>query len=457
MFLIGSIGSKFIQFFLLPLYTYTLSTSQYGITEIVLTSINFLIPIFSLSIADGFLRFGLDCNTNKDDVTNNVLRIVFVGSVVSILFIPVFRLSTILSKWIPYFLLILNLRIYRDVLSIRLKIFDNNKLYAVDSMLYTFVLCVLSFIFLVPLHMEIQGYFLAYVFANFFSIFFIIFTSKFSIKTVTRKIDKVLMKQMIIYSLPMIVNGVAWWITNASDRFMLEWFMTEADVGIYSVATKLPSFITTFTGVFSQAWVISSVVEYDREREKKFYEETFHKYYFLLFLGSALLILILRPFMTVYVGQSFSEAWLYAPLLITSAVASGISAFTVGIYAASMKNLNVTITTLVGGLVNIFLNLVFIPRLGILGAAVATYVSWTLIVILRLFDIKHFFGFYIDYAKLLIFGLLNICQAIVLIFATPLVSTIISCIVVVTIILIERNMVITMLNIILKKIRGCVK
>lgn len=454
LFLIGNIGSKFIQFFLVPLYTYTLSASQYGTTEIVLTAINFLIPIFSLSIADGFLRFGLDNRNNKEDVTNTALRIVFIGSIMSIICIPVFSLSTILSKWIPYFVLILNLRIYRDVLSIRLKIFNNNKLYALDSMLYTFMLCALSFIFLIPLHMEINGYFLAYVLANVFSIFFIMLTSRFSLKVVFQKVDKVLMRQMIIYSIPMIINGISWWITNASDRFMLEWFMTDADVGVYSVATKVPSFVTTFTGVFSQAWVISSVVEYDRECEKKFYEEIFHKYYCILFLGSALLILILRPFMTIYVSSNFSDAWVYAPLLIASAVASGIAAFTVGIYAASMKNLNVTITTVFGGVVNILLNLVLIPKLGIMGAAISTYISWTLIVILRLFDIKSFFGFYIDYAKLLIFALLNIFQVIVLVSCETLLSTIVSLLVVVAIVLLEKNMMITMINIIFEKIRG---
>ena len=39
LFFIGSIGSKLIQFFLVPLYTYTLSTSEFGVTDLVLTTV----------------------------------------------------------------------------------------------------------------------------------------------------------------------------------------------------------------------------------------------------------------------------------------------------------------------------------------------------------------------------------------------------------------------------------
>lgn len=49
----------------MPLYTYVLTTEQYGVTEIVLTASNVLMPVFSLSIADGLLRFGLDKNWKK--------------------------------------------------------------------------------------------------------------------------------------------------------------------------------------------------------------------------------------------------------------------------------------------------------------------------------------------------------------------------------------------------------
>lgn len=148
-FVIGSVGSKFIQFFLVPLYTYTLSSAEYGTTELVLTTINLLMPVFSISIADGLLRFGLNPSLKKEQVMKCSLFIVLFGSIMSVVCIPIFQISSVISEWMLPFLMILNLRIYKDVFAIHLKIQDKNRLFAIDGMLYTFVLCITSIIFLV--------------------------------------------------------------------------------------------------------------------------------------------------------------------------------------------------------------------------------------------------------------------------------------------------------------------
>lgn len=438
-FMIGNIGSKFIQFLLVPLYTYTLTTSEYGVTELVLTAANLLMPIFSISIADGLLRFGLDKKLDCNSVLKNSMIIVFSGSILSIICIPLYSVNTILKDWIVYFLLILNLRTYRDVLAIFLKIKDKNRLFAIDSMLYTFELCGLSIVFLVWLNMGIAGYFMAYVVSNAFSLVFLLVIGHHIDALKRGSIDKKIIIDLIKYSVPMILNGIAWWVTNASDRFMLQWLMTESDVGIYSVAAKLPSFITTFTGVFNQAWIISSVIEYDNENEKRFYSKTFHRYYVILFIGAACLLSIIKPFMRVYVSQDYYIAWKYAIFLICSAIVSGIAAFTAGIYSATKKNINVMLTTLAGAVANIILNLILIPRIGIMGAAIATYVSWAVIAITRICDIRKFFVFHIEYNNLLLYSVLTLLQCVSMVYWGYL-GYIISAVTIMVIVFKERKM-----------------
>lgn len=453
LFLIGNIGSKLIQFILVPLYTYTLTTAQYGVTEIVITAINILIPIFSISISDGFLRFGLNKKYDKEMVTSIVMRILLFGSFCSILFMPLFKVNEILSKYLFFFIFILNLRMYRDVLAIILKIYDKNKLFAIDSMLYTFILCISNFILLVFFKLEIKGYFLSYIIANIFSILFIYISSKLSMKIILKKIDKNLFKKMFIYSLPMIANGIAWWITNASDKFMLNWLMTESDVGIYSVATKLPTFVTTFTSIFNQAWIISSVIEFDNEKERKFYSATFRKYYGLVFMACSLLILIIKPFIKLYVSEEYYISWKYAPILIASASSSGIAAFMVGIYAASMKNINVTLTTVIGGIINVILNYILIPKIGIMGAAVATYVSWTIIAVLRIFDIRKFFKFDIDYKQIFIYIILLCIQVLAVTSFDNILGQLISIFISLVFVFMERELITLMFELILNKLK----
>ena len=108
LFFIGSVGSKFIQFLLVPLYTYTLTNEDFGVSDIVFTTINFLIPIFSIQVTDGLLRFGLDKKEDKNKVINSTFRILLIGSIFSIIFSPLLMISSTLKSWIPYLIIILN-------------------------------------------------------------------------------------------------------------------------------------------------------------------------------------------------------------------------------------------------------------------------------------------------------------------------------------------------------------
>lgn len=425
LFFIGSIGSKFIQFFLVPLYTYTLSTIEYGTSDLLLTTVNFLMPIFSLQVSDALLRFGLDKKISQIDTITTCIRILMYGTIFTIVFSPFLLLYKPLSNYIFYFVIILNLKIYRDIFSIILKIEDKNKAFAIDSIIYTFVLCISSFVFLVLLKAGIVGYFLSYIIATIFSIIYIIININYKLNNIKNKIKKDLLKKIVLYSLPMIVNSISYWITMASDRYMIGFFMNISMVGIYAVATKIPTIVTTFTGIFNQAWMISSINEYENDRDSKFYSATFNYYTGISLITCALLIAIIKPFMHFYVSSNYYIAWKYTILLIIAAAFSGICAFINGIFYAYKKNISATITTLIGAIFNILLNLLLIPNFGIMGASIATLMSWMIIAISRLISVNKILTIEIKYLKIFSASLLLVLENIVLLFCNNIIYSII--------------------------------
>lgn len=454
LFFIGNLGSKFIQFFLVPLYTYTLSTTEYGVTDLVITTINFLIPIFSIQISDGLLRFGMDKNENQIDVINNSFKVLLIGSFFSVLLSPIFSFSDTLKEWIFYFLIIMNLRMYRDFFSIILKIQDKNKLFAVDSILYTFVLCICSVINLVILKMKISGYFLSYVIANIFSIIFIIITSRIRLSDFFIKMNKKLVKKIIIYTAPLIINSISYWITTAFDRYMINWMLDQRSVGLYAVASKIPTILTTFTGIFSQAWLISSISEYENDRDTNFYVSAFMNYCEISLIICAILILIIRPFMFFYVSNEYFVAWKYSPILILSAVFSGICSFLNGIYYAYKRNISTTVTTIVGATVNIVLNYIMIPKIGILGASIATLISWFIIMVLKLIYMKKFICFKVNYFYLLVSVILVLIEIIVLNLKNKLIIYSINFTITILIMYINRSIISKSFSILKNKMKG---
>ncbi len=452
-FFIGSIGSKLIQFFLIPLYTYTLTTEQYGVTDYVFMAINFLMPFFSIQLSDSVLRFGLDKSKNQEDVINATFKLLMIGTIFSILLSPLLKFVGPLKDWIVFFVLIMNLRIYRDILAILLKVREQNKLFAVDSIVYTFVLCVSSILLLVVYPMQIKGYFLSYVIANLISILFICIASKMSFGWVRKPLDKELTKKIVIYSIPLIFNSIAFWVNAAFDRYMLEMLVGMASVGIYAIASKIPSIMTTFAGIFNQAWLISSINEFETEKDVSFYADIFKHYCSISYVMCALILFVIEPFMKFYVSHDYVIAWKYAMFLILAAVFSGICAFVNSILYAYKKNVSSTITTICGAGINVILNLVLIPRFEILGACIATVISWFVIMLLRFYFVKKIIPLPIPYQKLGFMTLLLVVETgLHYYYETNLMLTLVYGLITLVILMFEKEFLIQMKTIVVSKI-----
>ena len=58
--LIGNFSTKVLTFLLVPLYTYVLSTREYGIIDLIITSVSLLSPILTLSVTEGIIRLMFD-------------------------------------------------------------------------------------------------------------------------------------------------------------------------------------------------------------------------------------------------------------------------------------------------------------------------------------------------------------------------------------------------------------
>lgn len=445
-FLIGNIGSKIIQFLLVPLYTYTMTTGQYGTTELVFTMSNLLLPLFSIAIADGLLRFGLDTKRNQGEVLRACLTIAFVGSIVSIVFYPLFNAIDGLRGYVVFFLIIMNLQIYNNLLAINLKIQEKNKLFAANSILYTFILGASSAILLGVLKAGIVGYFTSYIIANFISIVFLFIVGDVYLRLRNTKKNTALIKELVIYSLPMIMNAISWWIISVSDRIAINYYLESSDVGIYGIAAKLPSIITTIVGVFSQAWIISAAVEYDNDRDKEFYSQTFAKYYGLVFLMNSGFIAVLRPFMTIYVSSDYRSAWFYAILLISSVSFSSVASFYGGIHQAAKKNISGMVTIAIGSGLNIILNLVWIPIMGIQGAVFATYISWGVVALLRIIEVRKFFDFYVDYRRFCVYIIINLIESIAIMYGNMIITVSVSLVAVSIMCFMERKLALNLLE-----------
>lgn len=377
----------------MPLYTNTLTTAEYGISELVITGTNFLIPFVTLSIQDATLRFALNKNNISGEVLKNTILVLTIASVVSCLLYPFLKLYKAIDGWTHYFLILTIVYMFRNAFSIYLKAIGKTKLYAIDSIFYTILLMISNIILLTVIKMGLRGYFYATIISTTGSIILLIIFGDVIESYRSSRVNIELLKYMVLFSFPMIFNNISWWVINSSDKVMIEYFDSVSVSGLYSVASKIPSLLTTLTNIFNQAWIISSVSEYDTTRDKNFYSNTFSVFNCMLVMMASGIVLLIKPFMQIYVGKNFIESWQYVPLLLLGSIFQSYAAFYGAIYTSAKKNVSVMTTTLVAAIINIVLNTILIPAIGIQGAVIATVVAYFIVFVFRMMDSHKYIHF----------------------------------------------------------------
>lgn len=93
LFALNTVSTKIITFLLVPLYTYYLDKTQYGITDMAITVIGLVTPLATLSIADSTLRYALDDSQNADAYIVIGLRITILSCILVVLMSPVLNLE----------------------------------------------------------------------------------------------------------------------------------------------------------------------------------------------------------------------------------------------------------------------------------------------------------------------------------------------------------------------------
>jgi O-antigen/teichoic acid export membrane protein len=362
----------------------------------------------------------MDKSKDKGEVLKNALIVVLLGTLILAILSPLVKLYGLFNDWYLYFTIITVVLMVRGVLSLYVKGSGKTRLFAIDSIIYTFILAVLNIVLLLIFDIGIIGYFLSTILATVISILFLFISSK-AFSTIKRsKINVDLLKEMVRYSTPLMINAISWWIMSSSDRFMLEYFYSASQVGIYSIAIKFPSILISIVSIFNQAWAISSINEYESTKDKSFYSKTFSLYYFNLVLISALMIPLVEPFINIYVNGDYIEAWRYIPFLIIGAIFQSFSSFFGTIYSSAKKNLNTMTSSLLSAILNITLNLFLIPKFGIMGAVIATMIAYIMIGVFRMYDTRRFFSFYINFKLIYCTISLLIVQSIIVLFVEDL-------------------------------------
>lgn len=414
-FAVGRLGSKLISFFLVPLYTYYLSTAEYGTVDLVYTTVNMLIPIVSGSMFDAVLRFIMDDSNDTDSIMMNALNVSIIGFLVALLFYPILVWLDLLGDGniVLFMYIILFVMIIERIFAEYTRAIGEVKKFAINGIIITISTGVLNLVFLIGFRMGVPGYFMSLIIANIISIIYLVLSTKaythFDISLIKLKMMKVLLK----YSVPLIPNALMWWLINASSRYFIRFFIDVSANGLFAVASRIPTLINIVTQVFMQAWQLSAIEEFNNKDKSTFYSNVFNYLSSFLFIGTSAVIVVLKPAFDLLFASEYYEAWIVVPFLLLSAVFSSFSGFLGTNYIAAKQTKGVFKTSVYGGIISFILNFALISTLGLVGAGLSSMFSFMIMWILRLYDTKQFIKMKVNW-KVIIGNLVIITMQIIL-------------------------------------------
>jgi O-antigen/teichoic acid export membrane protein len=376
---VGNALQKFISFFLFPIYARMLTKEDFGAQDIILTAFTIAYSVMALGLDNGAARYYYD-TSDEDDRSRLLSSWLWFAVATSVLVtVPlllfargicglVFRTET-LSGIFMIAVAGLPLAVVGKIPMLTLRLRFQAKEYSSLSILYVLIVGLCSLILVVVLRLGIGGIFYANLIAMGCQLMagFVLTRRSFS-----RRFSFVAIRKMLIFGLPTVPASVSLWVLNSSNRYYLIKFTSLGDIGVFGVSGRISSIVTFFISAFQMAWPMFafSIME-DRERAKTIFARIL-KYYSVV--ASILLVIVsvfAREMIDLLATSRYEAAFLYVPFLSLGTILWGASDI-VGIgYSLAKKSYHVTLATLLGAGVNTGLNLLLIPRIGLLGAAVS--------------------------------------------------------------------------------------
>lgn len=308
LFGISSFGPKIIAFLMVPLYTNCLSTADYGIGDIVSTSANLVLPIIILCIESAILRFCFDKEYESDEVISSGLFVCLKGMVlcaictIMIGILPFFKINT--SYLVAFYLMVLSTGLY-NVLTNYARGIDKVQYMVEMSLITTIASCVLNVVLLVVLKCGLNGYLIANYLGTFMAVAWGSVRLKIHKHIKFNKVNKTTVKELQKFGFPLIFNKIGWWINSSSDRYIVTWILGATANGIYTVSYKIPTMLTACSDIFTQAWQLSAIKDFDPEDSDHFVADMYEAYNGFLVLCCSMLIILTIPFAHILYAKSF--------------------------------------------------------------------------------------------------------------------------------------------------------
>jgi len=388
------------------MYASALGPEKFGRIEQLLALSLLLVPVLSMQAYEAFLT-----SYSKDAVqaTSSAVTIILAGSgiaaVLCVLVVCLFPADRLVS--IYFTILVVSTmawQFFRNTLRVKQAWGELVKCEVIQAMASLATGCLL-----LKAGFGISGALLAIAAGNIIaSVLVLVSTSGPRMILRYASVSESSIRKMLAISGRLVPNVVLWWGIELSDRLLLAHFLGDAAVGLYSAGVRVASMLMALSLLLYQAWQIRAIHALN-ENSSDFFKVTFKWYVLAISVCASMLIVALAPLSRLLFGEQYSNSLLYSSVLIPAFLLAAICYFFGIIYYSADRKQSALKASLSGLVVSVGINIIFIPILGIIAAAWATFFAYLVMASIRYFEIKSTLGKFIRWSGLVLpFGIITL-------------------------------------------------
>lgn len=431
---ISSIFGRFLNYLLVPLYTYYFSAAQYGVVSEFYAYAGFFSVLLLFGFETGYFRFRDKEHSGRDVAYSTALIFVVLVNLGFFLVIVLInaRLSAALNyanhpEYVLCFTLILTLDAIASIPFARLRAEDKAFRFAGIKVTEIGVTVLLSLFFIIycpkvyaenpqswiaKIYDPAIG--IAYIFiANLIASLFKFLLLAPQLKGLAWGFNRQLFGRMIRYSLPMVVIGFAGIINEMLDRVLLKYLLPYDSqtnmkmLGIYSACYKLSILMSLFIQAFRYA-AEPFFFAYSGNSDARTVYAKVLRFFVIFCVFIFLLVTLFIDFFKYFLGDEFRVGLEVVPILLLANLCLGIYVNLSIWYKLTDRTLMGAFVSLAGAALTIALNVWWIPEFGYVGSAWATFACYASMAITSYLLGRHYYPVAYDVKRVLAYITLGV-------------------------------------------------
>lgn len=393
---IGNLSTKLIGLILLPLFTEYLTTSEYGILAILEATSQILIGVIALNLPLAMLRWASaekDKKKQKSIVFTTTVAILFIIALQLVTFLPNTNYFSELlfdnnnyTDYFFYLFLTVAFGIYNGIPLNLIRIKEKATLFIVVSIIKFTTLLLLNVYLIAFLRLGVKGIIISQLISE---VILFLITIPILAKNIRFKFDFKTFKEMLLYGLPLILSTVSTFAFSFGDRYILQHYLNNASVGIYSMGYKIASILNmVILQSFQLGFLPIAYKKLGDDDAGAFFSKILTYYSFLLVIAALSISLFSKELLLLLAQkEEYVIAYTVVPIIAFSFVLKGIQYTFALSFHYSKKTTYNAIIVLLTAVINLSLNIILIQKLGYIGAAYSMFIS----MLITLF-ISYYYG-----------------------------------------------------------------